>query len=195
MNSPHGEVCQAIGSRAGQQVEIAAPFSASSMTVSSSTPAYDTWCGTSFAAPVVTATAALVWTEFPSWTSAQVRQRLKDKAIPYSPASQFGAGRVDALFAVHGQQTPYTASITGPVEVQPYATCSWLATTTSPDWPYSYRWFADGVELSPGDAYYYHTVGASSFTLMVEVEDADDRLIFALLEVTVHGGAAECLDQ
>ncbi len=181
-----------VGSRSGPQVDVAAPFWAPSMWGGGT---YRNLCGTSMSAPLVSAVAALVWSLNPTLTATQVWNRLTSTADALFPATQFGAGRVNAVSAVYVQPPTYSASITGPTEVQPYATCSFAASTTSPDAPYSYEWFADGVTTGFTGWYYYHTAGPSAFTLSVTIVDAQGRHLYASHEVTVSSTAPECLDQ
>ncbi|MEM2951182.1 MAG: S8 family serine peptidase [Nitrososphaeria archaeon] len=55
--------------------------------------------GTSMASPMVAGAAAVVWSKHPSWTAAQVRERLEKTAKPL-PGQQLGAGRIDLFEAV-----------------------------------------------------------------------------------------------
>ena len=189
--APTGGSC-GNGSRYGPQVEIAAPFWAWSMWGSGQ---YKAECGTSMSAPVVAGVAALVWSHNPSYTATQVRGRLTSTALPYSPATQFGAGRINAQQAVYGPPpTTYSASITGPAEVLPYATCSFTATTTSPDAPYTYEWFVDGSPVGYYGSYYYHTASAAAFTLSITIVDSQNREMHGVKNVSVNPSAPECLD-
>ena len=157
---------------------------------------YADQCGTSMSAPAVAATAALVWSRFPTWTASQFRERLQSTAVPRYPASQYGSGRVDALNAVHGLYNPsFTASISGPTEVQPGATCSFSAATDLPGPPYSYAWYVDYVQIPFDGPYYYHTAGSGSFGLMVTVTNSQGRQASGLLSVGVNPSAPQCLDQ
>ncbi|MCU0650462.1 MAG: S8 family serine peptidase [Gemmatimonadaceae bacterium] len=56
--------------------------------------------GTSMAAPHVAAVAALVRARYPAWSNTDVRNRLRNTALPLGSASDFGAGLVQALAAV-----------------------------------------------------------------------------------------------
>src|SRR3990170_6576233 len=63
--------------------------------------------GTSMATPLSASVAALIWSQNPTWTAAQVRQRLFDSADPieslpcnFSLAGKLGAGRINAFKAV-----------------------------------------------------------------------------------------------
>ena len=181
------------GSRYGTQIEIAAPFSATSMAADGT---YKLDCGTSMSAPVVTAVAALVWSRNPGWTAEQVRQRLKVKAFPSpQPAIYMGAGRVDAYDAVYVPTPPvYTASIQGPSAMRPYATCGFQALPTSQNLPFTYEWYLDQWPSGQSTQHIYHTAGASDFELMVEVEDGQQNLMYGTLEVSVDPNAPECFD-
>lgn len=179
------------GSRYGPEVEIAAPFQAWSMGANGQ---YEGRCGTSVSAPAVAAVAALVWSRNPSWTAAQVRQRLKSTAVPYGPATQFGSGRVNAFAAVGVPMPTYTASLTGPIEVQPYATCSFSASTTSPHSPYDFDWSVNGGPTGYSGDFIYHTAGSSSFTIAVAIGDGNGGTTYASRSVTVSSEAPECYD-
>ncbi|NUP51504.1 MAG: S8 family serine peptidase [Catenulispora sp.] len=78
--------------------------------------------GTSFATPYVTATAALVWSRFPTLTAEQVRQRL------YATADRMAAGAPDPGYG-WGVVDPYAALTTVAV---PDAADSGPAATPSP---------------------------------------------------------------
>lgn len=57
--------------------------------------------GSSVSTATTAGIAALVWARHPSWTKAQVLQRLKESADLYpNPSSDFGYGNIDALAAV-----------------------------------------------------------------------------------------------
>ncbi len=59
--------------------------------------------GTSMATPVVSGVAALVWSANPSWSAAQVRERLMESARDLGPSGrdpEFGFGLVDAAAAL-----------------------------------------------------------------------------------------------
>ena len=63
--------------------------------------------GTSFSAPLVSGTVALLRTKFPSWTPAQIRTRLERTARDFGPTGldpYFGYGVLDAYAAVGGPQ-------------------------------------------------------------------------------------------
>lgn len=81
----------------GSWVDIAAPGSNILSTVPGNK--YDYKSGTSMAAPHVAGAAAVVWSRHPSWTAAQVRERLEKTAKPL-PGLQLGAGRIDLFEAV-----------------------------------------------------------------------------------------------
>ncbi len=89
---------------------------------------------------------------------------------------------------------PFTVTISGPTEVQPYVTCLYQALPLNGTPPLSYAWTADGVAVGADSPYYYHTTGANAFELGVTVTDAQG-IAWNSLAVTVSVGAQECLDQ
>jgi len=130
-------------SRQGSQAELSAPWWATSMLGNGT---FGIICGTSMAAPVVAAVGALVWSEWPSMTRDQVRERLRSTAIDLGATgwdSQFGHGRVDAARAVWGilgvgingpsggtGQQVWVASVTNPGP-------------TNPHYSWEKRWFCE----------------------------------------------------
>jgi len=192
-----GVVCN-DGSRYGAEVELSAPFEASSMTANGQ---WGSQCGTSMAAPVVTAVAALVWTAHPDWTASQVRQRLAATAVDRGPSGRdekFGFGRVSAywaLMATPPPPPPATATISGPSEAQPYATCGWSVTITPMDEPLVYEWTVDGQPAGSNSPALTYTAGTGSFTIAVWIHDALGRHTFDDQVVTVSSGALPCNDQ
>jgi hypothetical protein len=155
-------------------------------------------CGTSMATPVVSGIAAMVWTKNPSWTAAQVRNRIDGTAQDLWPPNRddhFGYGLVNAWNALwDGPPPSYTATISGASEIQPYATCSWSVTTNLPSPPYVYAWWVDGVPQADEDWWFTYTAGGSPFQLMARVTDADGRFAWDFHDVTTDWYAPECLD-
>lgn len=60
---------------------------------------YDDHSGTSPATAIVSGSAAVVWSRFPNWTAARVRERLLNTALDIGDVGM-GAGRVDLFDAV-----------------------------------------------------------------------------------------------
>jgi hypothetical protein len=81
----------------GAHLDIAAPGEKVYSTVPDG---YDFMSGTSMAAPVISGSAAVVWSYFPWWTAGQVRTRLEKTAAPLQLGTQLGHGRVDLFEAV-----------------------------------------------------------------------------------------------
>jgi thermitase len=61
---------------------------------------YASWSGTSFSSPIVSGVAGLVWSVDKTLTNAEVDQILRDTAENIGSSLYFGAGRVNAAFAV-----------------------------------------------------------------------------------------------
>jgi subtilisin len=188
------QVSCTAGSRYGTHVEIAAPFWAHSMWRHGQ---YRSQCGTSMSAAMVSGAAALVWTRNPSWTAQQVRDRLTSTAIPYSPATHFGSGRVDALNAIQVTQppppTPLNVQIYGPTAVKPSSACEWSATANGVP-PLNYAWKVNGSSVGFNSPTYTHTAGSSTFDLSVVITDAASRSGSASRMVSVSWDAPDCLD-
>ena len=82
----------------GPWVDIAAPGTSIYSTVLSNN--YGNKSGTSMAAPHVAGAAAVIWSMHPSWTAAQVRERLEKTSEPLASTLKLGAGRLDLFEAV-----------------------------------------------------------------------------------------------
>lgn len=107
------------GSNYNQSIDICAPSKAIWTTYQGNTY-IKIGGGTSFASPQVAAAAALVWSEFPHYTAAQVVARLKSTtdnlySIPFNQTyqGQLGTGRLNVLKAVAYPQSPCV----GPVKI------------------------------------------------------------------------------
>src|SRR5919199_1367442 len=87
-------------------VDLGAPGSQ----IYSTTPGgnYDTYSGTSMASPHVTGGAALVWSQNPTWTAQQVKNRLLDTTDPISALSgeTVSGGRLNINNALGGSTPP-----------------------------------------------------------------------------------------
>lgn len=110
----------------GAYVGIAAPGGSADAPLLGVGPAGDgtlaSGLGTSFAAPYVTATAALVWSRYPTLTAAQVRQRLyatADRMAAGAPDASYGWGIVDPYAALTTVSTPAPATTPPPVAPSP----------------------------------------------------------------------------
>ena len=188
------------GSRFGAQVDLAAPF-----WVARGMGANGGWttspsCGTSFAAPVVAAVAAMVWTQNPSWSAAQVRQRLQATAVDLGDSGvddKFGFGRVSALNALYTPPPPsFSVSISGPDLVQNPSQCLFTATYANGDEPVAYAWTVDGSSVGDNSSTYRHFNNDwNAFELGITVTDGQGRVAMNFFSVSVSSGAPECLDQ
>lgn len=174
-------------SRFGPEVEISAPFWAWGMDLNRG---YQQNCGTSFAAPVVSAAAALIWSANLGWTAAQVRQRLRDTAKdlgPFGWDERFGYGRVDACRAVDCPGL-LTASISGPSSVKPGAFCTWFAIVGGGRTPYTYQWSG---KLSGSGSQVSGSL-SSSGTLYLDVTSGDGQSAGDQLWITVSSTGDPC---
>lgn len=128
------------GSRSGPEIELAAPHFALSLGRDGAY-AYD--CGTSGAAAFVSAAAALVWSRNPSFTSSQVRDLLKEHAVPLGSSTQFGAGRIDVAAAAYPAPPPpppLSAQIVGPDFIVSPGQHTWNASVSGGVGGYAYAW-------------------------------------------------------
>jgi hypothetical protein len=183
-----------IGSRYGSQVSIAAPFLVDSGLWANGS--YTHACGTSVSAPYVSGVAALVWSHNQGWTAAQVRQQLQSTAVPYSPANEYGSGRVDAVSAVYPPPQPppvITVSITGPSLVPARRYCTWSAGAWGGTEPYSYKWTINGVGAGNGTDTLSITTPASNFAMTVTAIDANGYS--GIVGDSVRVGGRQCLQQ
>jgi PKD repeat protein len=109
--------CKASFSTYGSWVDISAPgvgIWSSWHNPDDPVPDYiSTMDGTSMSTPLSASVAALIWSRNPTWTAAQVRQRLFDSADPidslpcnFSFGGKLGAGRINAFKAVGTASPP-----------------------------------------------------------------------------------------
>ena len=82
----------------GVWVDISAPGVNVISTIPGNT--YGTKTGTSMSTPLVSGAATVVWSMHPSWTAAQVRERLEKTAKPLDSSLKIGVGRIDLFEAV-----------------------------------------------------------------------------------------------
>ncbi len=113
-----------------------------------------TFGGTSAAAPQVSGVVALLLSREPSLSLTQVRARLTAGADPWGLSTDFGAGKLNALFTVF----PLAASVSGPAAITSPGNYTWTTNVTGGDAQYSYAWHyrnlgtVNWVHLGPGPA-------------------------------------------
>jgi hypothetical protein len=96
----------------GSQVDLVAPAQGIKVIASVAISSVDTAVtpnGTSFATPLVTATAAMVWASHRDWTAAEVANALARSATPLAanaPSKVWGYGRLDVSRALRTRQLP-----------------------------------------------------------------------------------------
>jgi subtilisin family serine protease len=97
----------------GSVVDLVAPAKGIKVIASSAAAKSSEWAitpdGTSFATPIVTATAAMVWASHRDWTAAEVASALTSTATPLTklvPNINSGYGVLNMSKALHAQRLP-----------------------------------------------------------------------------------------
>lgn len=93
-------------STTGQYLDVSAPgFAIASTWLNNS---ISTQSGTSMAAPIVSAAAALIWATFPNLSAKEIEKKLTDSALDIGAKGrddEFGFGIIDPLFAITGERS------------------------------------------------------------------------------------------
>jgi len=167
----------------GSTVELAAPgvdILSTSMAPGGGQTA--TLSGTSFAAPHVSAAAALLRSEFPTWSNSAIRARLQTTATDLGPVGvdqTFGFGLLNIETAIR-----MSVDISGPPAVYAGTTRTWTASVQAGQSPYAYQWFKNGSLVGTGPSVTL-AAGFSDFLLRLHVTDADGSSGTAELEVVM----------
>lgn len=145
-----------------------------------------TFSGTSAAAPLVAGVVAL-WSENNS--PADAAGALISNSTK-NVLTNLGSGSPNRL--LHSHFLP-RVSIIGPDVVPENVSCSWSHTASGWTQPVSLSWAISGTQVSTGASYSTIDTGTSSFSLELTLIDADGRVGFAVLPVTVSGsGTFSC---
>jgi len=123
---------------------------------------YREFGGTSAATANVAGIAGLIRSIYPSWDAGQIRSQLRKTAKGVH-------SRVDALDAIL-----LIGTIDGPTQVPPQTTCQYVAQVTGGNGPFTYEWRKGSSVVGTGASVFINT-GDSSFTLSLDVQDADGR--------------------
>ncbi|SDP14677.1 subtilisin [Litchfieldia salsa] len=85
-------------SSVGNELEVMAP----GVSILSSVPgnSYDSYNGTSMASPHVAGAAALILAKYPTLSNVQIRERLKNTAVPLGDSFYYGNGVIDVEAAI-----------------------------------------------------------------------------------------------
>lgn len=132
--------------------------------------------GTSMATPIAAGVAALIWSQNPSWTAAQVRDRLfttadniYGNACNSSYAGKLGAGRVNAYNAVNGGGgcTAPVANFSGAPTSGSAPLAVTFSNSSTGTTPLTYAWsFGDGgTSTAASPSHTYMTEGTYTVTL------------------------------
>jgi subtilisin family serine protease len=182
----------ASGSRHGPEVDLSAPFSASSMVSNGN---YATYSGTSMATAVVSAVAAMVWSRHTGWTASQVISAMEITAVPLGgsvPNQYFGYGRVSASAAVqYPSPPPVSVTINGPSLVPARRQCTWYAAAANGTEPYTYSWTVNGNPAGDGTDTLTITTPSSAFTIGVTATDANGLQASNSLSVSIGGPSCQ----
>lgn len=138
-----------------------------------------TCSGTSFAAPAVSAAAALLKSRYPGWTNTQIVSRLKATATDrYPPGfdNTYGNGLLNVLAALQ-----MSATIQGPVTVSNNFPGTWTVAVAG-QVPFTYQWRVNGALSGTASSFTYQST--VDFQLSVTVTDALNQT--ATNSVSVH---------
>jgi len=142
--------------------------------------------GTSASAPLVAGVVAL-WSE--NNPPGDAAAALVVNATP-NVLTNIGAGSPNRL--LHSFFVP-RVSIVGPDLVHENVSCSWSHTASGWTQPISLNWAVNGIPVSSGANYSTFDTGTAGFSLELTLTDADGRVGFAVLPVTVSGsGTFSC---
>lgn len=181
----------------GPSVDFAAPHRVLSTTTGGTVDG--PYAGTSFAAPHVAGTVALMLAtgDYSGLSGSQIPAAVKSKLInsatdmgPTGKDNYWGYGIIDALSAVSTPPPPpLSAEIMGPFEVPPGQSCSWQAVVTGGSPPYTYQWSGalSGTSISVSGS-----VGSSGYlylTVTDSSQDQEDDQFYVLVDP-----GAECLE-
>jgi PKD repeat protein len=173
--------CKASFSTYGSWVDISAPgVGIWSSWHNPDDPVNDyisTMDGTSMATPLSASVAALIWSQNPTWTAAQVRQRLFDSAdridslgcnAPFS--GKLGAGRINAFKAVEtaSPPSPPVADFTGsPTSGTAPLTVNFTDSSTGRVDSWSWNFGDGGTSSAQNPAHTYTAAGTYNVSLAV----------------------------
>jgi subtilisin family serine protease len=135
-----------------------------------------TFGGTSAAAPQVSGVAALVLSLHLTMTASQLRARLVASADSWGPASQFGAGKLNAYRSVAFLQ----AAASGPTFIDTPGQYTWTASASGGNGPIAYQW---QESFNSGSTWF--AVGSNSNTYS---ENENSSAMFELRVVVTSGG-------
>jgi subtilisin family serine protease len=150
-----------------------------------------TFSGTSAAAPQVSGVAALLYSLEPGLTMSQARSRVQAGADPWGSNTQYGSGKVDALFTLK----PLSVGINGPNDITQAGTYTWTASPLGGTGSYALQWQYRPVNSSTWSTVgsgtsYSRSVGSAdpNFYLMVTVTSAWRSNLVTITVLNESGG-------
>lgn len=138
--------------------------------------------GTSYAAPLAAASAAMWLQLYPNASPYQLRTWITDNATT-GALSNLGTGSPNRLLYV--RQPQLGAVISGPNTVGPDQICSWRGTESGGQPPYSFQWTRDGQVVSTSTSYTNAGGETAGFDLILNVTDGVGRSIGTNASVTI----------
>lgn len=138
--------------------------------------------GTSYAAPLAAASAAMWLQLYPNASPYQLRTWITDNATT-GVLSNIGTGSPNRLLYV--RQPALGAVISGPSTIGPDQLCTWRGTESGGQPPYSFQWKRDGQVVSTSTSYSNGGGETAGFDLVLTVTDGVGRSIGANASVAI----------
>jgi PKD repeat protein len=159
--------------------------------------------GTSMATPIAASVAALIWSQNPTWTATQVRDRLFATADPINGlacnsaySGKLGAGRVNAYNAVYGggNQPPVAAFVGAPTSGVAPLTVQFTDQSTGSPTGWAWNFGDGGTATTQNPSHVYSTTGTYTVTLTATNSCGSNQLVKASYITVSEPPAQQCDD-
>lgn len=137
--------------------------------------------GTSMATPLTASVAALIWSQNPSWTAAQVRDQLYasadniDAYLSSTYIGKMGAGRINAYNAVNTGPVPPVANFVGsPTSGVVPLTVNFTDQSTGTINTWNWNFGDGGTSTAQNPSHVYNSTGTFTVTLTVSGSAGSD---------------------